>query len=122
MNFKATASVLLVALGAAGLAQAQAVAEPVVIDGAMSRPISKEAIRQDAQGLTGATVTSNVPTRAGEASTMTHGAPNLVTSNPTPTERMSAYDQRVARNVYDSAPGTSAPSNSPSVFEGGTPQ
>jgi hypothetical protein len=30
----------------------------------------------------GASGTFNVPGRAGEASTMTHGAPNLQTSNP----------------------------------------
>lgn len=31
-----------------------------------------------------ATVTSNVPTKAGEASTFTNGVPNLMTNNPNP--------------------------------------
>jgi hypothetical protein len=48
---------------------------------------------QQAQGalpsaseLTSASVTSNVPPRAGEASTMTNGVPNLLTSNAQPGE------------------------------------
>ena len=40
------------------------------------------ALPPDANGLAAATVTSNVPPRAGEASTMTNGVPNRLTSNP----------------------------------------
>lgn len=39
-----------------------------------------------ANELSGANVTSNVPARAGEASTMTNGVPNLLTSNVQPGE------------------------------------
>lgn len=41
---------------------------------------------QQANDLAAASATSNVPPRAGEASTMTNGVPNLVTSNVQPGE------------------------------------
>lgn len=41
---------------------------------------------QPASDLAAASATSNVPPRAGEASTMTNGVPNLVTSNVQPGE------------------------------------
>lgn len=41
---------------------------------------------QPANDLAAASATSNVPPRAGEASTMTNGVPNLVTSNVQPGE------------------------------------
>jgi hypothetical protein len=44
------------------------------------------AMPADANALASATVTSNVPPRAGEASTMTNGIPNLLTSNVQPGE------------------------------------
>lgn len=42
--------------------------------------------RPDASQLQSAGTTSNIPSRAGEASTMTNGVPNLLTSNVQPGE------------------------------------
>jgi hypothetical protein len=68
----ASSSVLLAALLAcAGIAQAQQ---------------STAEVRAGAHNMTSASATSNVPSRSGEASTMTNGVPNLMTSNPQPGE------------------------------------
>ncbi|MES2937425.1 MAG: hypothetical protein V4864_07065 [Pseudomonadota bacterium] len=56
-----------------------AVVSSPVATGVLVQPV--EPVRPSARQLSSASVTSDVPTRAGEASTMTNGAPNLVTSN-----------------------------------------
>lgn len=79
-------------------------------------PASKEVVRQDAQGRGGASATVNVPARAGEASTMTAGRPNLETN---PME--SARAMGAAAYTEVGVPAT-MPAGSLSVFRGGTPQ
>lgn len=64
----------------------------------------------DAMGtseLAGANITSNVPARAGEASTMTNGVPNLLTSNVQPGELglQSRLTVRRAAIAYGGDPG-----------------
>lgn len=81
-------------------------------------PIStKDAIRQDAHGMSGAATTSGVPPRAGEASTTVQGRPNVDPADPTaaPATRSMGYGVPVG------TPAT-APAGTPSVFQGGTPQ
>lgn len=83
-------------------------------------PIStKDAIRQDAHGLSGATTTSSVPTRAGEASTTVQGRPNVDPADPA-----ARATQAMGNTGYGTRVGTPAtmPFGSLSVFEGGTPQ
>lgn len=60
-----------------------------------------------ASGLATADATSNMPPRAGEASTMTNGVPNLVTSNVQPGELgiQSRLTLRPAPAVYGGDPG-----------------
>lgn len=57
--------------------------------------------------LSGASITSNVPARAGEASTMTNGVPNLLTSNVQPGELgiQSRLTVRRAAIAYGGDPG-----------------
>ena len=57
--------------------------------------------------LVGANITSNVPTRSGEASTMTNGVPNLLTSNVQPGELgiQSRLTVRRAGIAYGGDPG-----------------
>jgi hypothetical protein len=57
------------------------VIETPVATGVLVQPAVVDSVRPSASQLGSASVTSDVPTRAGEASTMTNGAPNLVTSN-----------------------------------------
>lgn len=86
MKTTVTLSILLTGLmAAAGMAQAQ------TSMGTDKAPIRAEAKNQDA-----ASATSNVPNRAGEASTVTNGAPNKVTSNPAAGE-MSSTTKSMAR-------------------------
>jgi hypothetical protein len=73
----AAIALLLAGLGAAGAVQAQ----------------------QDATRMSSATVTSNVPPRSGEASTMTNGVPNALTSNPQPGELGIQSRMTVRRSV-----------------------
>jgi hypothetical protein len=58
---------------------------------------------QQANDLAAASATSNVPPRAGEASTMTNGVPNLVTSNVQPGEL--GIQTRLTVRRYARAPG-----------------
>lgn len=104
-------------------------------------PIStKDAIRQDAHGQSGAATTSGVPPKAGEASTTVQGRPNADPANPTVGKsraevkaevgmRRSQLDaarasQMMGNTGYGVPVGTpaTAPFGTPSVFEGGTPQ
>lgn len=66
----AAPSLLLLASGLSGAAQAQ----------------QDDTMRRSAGKFTLTGVTSNVPPRAGEASTMTNGMPNALTSNVQPGE------------------------------------
>jgi hypothetical protein len=70
-RFIASAPLLLATLLAAAGVQAQQ---------------SRSEVSAGAHNMTSASATSNVPSRAGEASTMTNGVPNAVTSNPQPGE------------------------------------
>lgn len=102
---------------------------------------SKDEIRQDAHGLSGAAVTTPVPGKAGEASTMSQGRPNasdtsVMGAGPRSrddvrsellTRRQAFEAERRAHTKGDDyrvSVGTPAtlPADSLSVFEGGTPQ
>jgi hypothetical protein len=74
---------------------------------------SKDQIRQDAQGLSGAAVTTPVPGKAGEASTMVQGQPNMDPNAP------GAHTRTMGHRAAG-VPAT-LPIDSPSVFQGGTP-
>lgn len=93
-------------------------------------PIStKDAVRQGASGMGGASATTPVPGRSGEASTMTGGQPNAIPNDPLlGKSRTEVRDERAARrmgNTGDRAtvgvPAT-MPAGSLSVFQGGTPE
>jgi hypothetical protein len=114
-----TCSLLLAGLlGAAGLAQAQEIDSFGVPPNPMSTatrgagPGEHLVVTELTRGNT-----FNVPNRAGEASTMTGGQPNLLTQNETVDSRLVI----VGRLDVDSPIGTSAPAGYPSIFEGGTP-
>jgi hypothetical protein len=104
-------------------------------------PIStKDAIRQEAHGQSGAATTSGVPGKAGEASTTVQGRPNADPANPLvgksraevkaelAMHRAQLNAARATRSMGNTGYGTpvgtpaNAPAGSPSVFEGGTPQ
>lgn len=74
MRFVSCAGRSLLLAGLAGLAGAA---------GAQQRP---PAVQAGGQEMAGASVTSNMPSGSGEASTMTNGVPNLLASNPQPGE------------------------------------
>ncbi len=76
---KKTAALLL-----GGLLAASAWAQDTSVMGASS-------VRTVPHG--GATATSNVPSKAGEASTMTNGVPNQATYNPNPDDGRLVYAQ-----------------------------
>ena len=104
--------------------------------------MSKDAVRQDAQGRNTAAATSSTPIRAGEASTMVQGKPNADVNAPTLTkskaERKAEKEFKAAQRKTDrqtaimgqkgaqaGAPaGTPAvaPAGTPGVMEGGTPK
>lgn len=79
---------------------------------AQATPRTREEVRQEAKGMGAAAATTPVPGRAGEASTMVHGRPNVDPNAP-----------MLPPPVYNriGVPAT-LPDNSPSVFQGGTPQ
>ena len=104
-------------------------------------PISnKDAVRQDASGMSGASATTSVPGRAGEMSTTVQGQPNANPNDPNVGKsraeiRGDAASKRAERDAtrasrmmgnagYGTPAGTPAtmPADSPSVFQGGTPQ
>jgi hypothetical protein len=104
-------------------------------------PVStKDAIRQEANGTGGASATTSVPGRAGEASTMVRGKPNADPNDPMASKsraevRSEAAMQRAQTGAtrasqmmgspgYGSSAGRPAtlPVDMPSVFQGGTPQ
>lgn len=104
-------------------------------------PIStKDAVRQDAHGQSGAATTSGVPPKAGEVSTTVQGRPNADPADPTVGKsraevkaevgmRRAQLDAARATHLmgntsYGVAIGTpaTAPAGTPSVFQGGTPQ
>ena len=74
-------------------------------------PRTKDEIRQEAKGMGAAAATTSVPGRAGEASTMVHGQPNMDPNAPMP----APYYGPIG------VPAT-LPDGSLSVFQGGTPQ
>ena len=75
-------------------------------------PRTRDQIRAETQGMGAAAATTSIPDRAGEASTMVRGVPNM---NPEQPIYGTLYPRRVG------VPAT-LPVDSPSVFEGGTPQ
>lgn len=104
-------------------------------------PVStKDAIRQDANGLSGAATTSSVPPKAGEASATVQGRPNADPADPRVGKTRAEVKAEVAmrraqlnaakttqlmgNTGYGAAVGTPAnvPAGTPSVFGGGTPQ
>ena len=60
-------------------------------------------VSDEVNSMTGASATSNVPPRSGEASTMTNGVPNLSTSNPQPGELGIQGRLTVRRSVHAGA-------------------
>lgn len=76
--------------------------------------LEKDQIRQGAHGLSGAAVTTPVPGKAGEASTMVQGQPNMDPNAP------SAHTRTMGHRAAGVPP--TLPIDSPSVFQGGTPQ
>ncbi|NPC55217.1 hypothetical protein [Caenimonas soli] len=104
-------------------------------------PIStKDAIRQDAHGMSGASATSSVPPKAGEASTSVQGKPNADPASPMVGKSRAEVKAEIGMNRaqvdaaragqsmgntrYGVPVGTpaTAPAGTPSVFQGGTPQ
>ena len=100
----------------------------------------KDAIRQDAHGMSGASATTSVPGKAGEMSTTVQGRPNANPNDPmvgksraevrgeVATKRAERDATRASRMMgnagYGAAVGKPAnlPADAPTVFEGGTPQ
>jgi hypothetical protein len=97
---------------------------------------SKDQIRQDAHGLSGAAATTPVPGKAGEPSSMVQGRPNA-----DPNQQMIGRSREEVRSellnrraMFEGARQTqimghtaagvpaTLPAHSPSVFQGGTPQ
>lgn len=76
-------------------------------------PRTREEVRQETRGMGAAAATTSVPDRAGEASTMVRGQPNVDPNAP-----------MLAPPVYNHRVGVpvTLPEGSPSVFQGGTPQ
>lgn len=106
---------------------------------ASEAPVStKDAIRQDANGMSGAAATTTVPGKAGEASTAVNGQPNANPNDPLQgksraevrNERMmrraEVGAERAARRMgqsgYEIGKPANLPSGFPSVFQGGTPE
>ena len=101
---------------------------------------SKDQVRQDAHGVSGAATTSSVPPKAGEASTTVQGQPNANPADPTVGKSRAEVKAEVGmrRAQVDAARAThlmgntsygtpigtpaTAPFGTPSVFQGGTPQ
>jgi hypothetical protein len=101
---------------------------------------SRDEVRQDAHGMSGAAVTTPVPGKAGEASTMVQGRPNASDASVmgAPKARDEVRSELLTRRQvfeaerrahtrsddYRVSVGTPAtlPADSLSVFEGGTPQ
>ena len=101
---------------------------------------SKDAVRQDASGQSGASATTSVPGKAGEMSTTVQGRPNANPNDPMVGKsraevRGEVESKRAERDVARAsrmmgAPGYGAPigkpanlpADSPTVFQGGTPQ
>jgi len=104
-------------------------------------PLSnKDATRQDASGMSGASATTSVPGKAGEMSTTVQGRPNANPNDPmvgksraemrgdVASKRAERDANRASRMMgsagYGSAVGKPAnlPADYPSIFQGGTPQ
>jgi hypothetical protein len=104
-------------------------------------PVStKDAIRQDASGQSGASATTSVPGRAGEMSTTVQGRPNANPNDPmvgksraevrgdVAAKRADRDAMRASRMMgspgYGRMAGVPAtlPEHAPSIFQGGTPQ
>lgn len=162
MKIKASPSLLLVAaMALAGVAQAQSTsnvplkageastvtqgvpnAKTTNTPGSEAAPMTRTEIREDAQGRSAAAVTTKVPGRAGEATTMVNGQPNTNPNNPmlnkskSEREMEKAVKKAEAKQKRDLAvmgqkgaqvgaeAGTPAvsPAGNPSVFKGGTPK
>ena len=104
--------------------------------------MSKDAIRQDAQGRGGASATTRTPGRAGEASTMVNGNPNANPDSPMLTKSKSerkmekemkkadaqqrraaaVMGQKGAQAGAEVGTPENSPAGNPSVFKGGTPK
>ena len=104
-------------------------------------PLSnKDATRQDASGMSGASATTSVPGKAGEMSTTVQGRPNANPNDPAvgksraevrgevASKRAERDAARASRMMGSSGYGTpvgtpaTLPIDSPSVLQGGTPQ
>jgi hypothetical protein len=134
-------SILLAGLlAAAGASQAQTAVGASA--GASTDISTKDQIRQDAQGRSKASATTSVPGRAGEASTMVKGNPNVDPDSPmlnkSKSERKMEKEMKKAQRKQDreiavmgqkgaqvgAEAGTPqvSPAGNPSVFKGGTPK
>lgn len=162
MMIKATPSLLLaglLALGAAAHAQTasdvpvkageastttQGVPNATTTNtpGSETPALTRGELREDAQGRSKASVTTAVPGRAGEASTMVKGEPNANPNSPMLTkskserkmekelkkaERKQARElavmgQKGAQAGAEAGTPAVSPAGNPSVFKGGTPQ
>lgn len=60
---------------------------------------SKDAIRQEAQGMGGAAATSSVPPKAGEASTVVQGQPNIDPNRPAARSRAEVVAELLGRRA-----------------------
>jgi len=111
--------------------------------GATEAPVlSKDQLREDAQGRDKASATTTTPGRAGEASTMVKGNPNANPDAPTLTKSKSerkmekelkkadrdmarqaaVMGQKGAQAGAEAGTPANSPAGNPSVLKGGTPQ
>lgn len=104
--------------------------------------VSKDQIRQDAQGQSKASVTSSVPAKAGEASTTVKGNPNMDPNSPmlTKSKAERKIEKEMKKAERDQARQTAimgqkgaqagakagtpavSPAGTPAVQDGGTPK
>jgi hypothetical protein len=77
--------------------------DPNVAKSSSQQDSSKDAIRQDAQGLSGAATTSSVPGKAGEASTTVRGQPNANPDDPNLAKSRAQKDAESAGKTMGSA-------------------
>jgi len=66
---------------------------------ATQAPANKDAVRQEAQGMSGAAATSSVPPKAGEASTVVQGKPNIDPNMPAAKTRAEVVAELLGRRA-----------------------
>jgi hypothetical protein len=69
------------------------------ISGTAAPAASKDAVRQEAQGMGGAAATSSVPPKAGEASTVVQGKPNVDPEKPAAKSRAEVVAELMGRRA-----------------------